>query len=50
MNPTDNFSEIKQEILDRARRAETCCHELQKKPHIHGYQHMEDNTRYDTEN
>lgn len=27
MNPTDNFSEIKQEILDRARRAETCCPE-----------------------
>ena len=24
MNPTDNFSEIKQEILDRARRAEAC--------------------------
>lgn len=26
-----------------------CWHELEKKPHIHGYQHMEDNTRYDTE-
>lgn len=24
MKPTDNFSEIKQEILDRARRAEAC--------------------------
>ena len=27
-----------------------CWHELERKPHIHGYQHMEDNTRYDTEN
>lgn len=24
MSPTDNFLEIKQEILDRARRAEAC--------------------------
>lgn len=24
-----------------------CWRELQKKPHIHGYQHMEDNTVYD---
>lgn len=23
-----------------------CWHELEKKPHIHGYQHLEDNTRY----
>lgn len=27
MKPTDNFSEIKQEILDRARRAGACRHE-----------------------
>lgn len=26
-----------------------CYAELQKKPHIHGYQHLEDNTRYDAE-
>lgn len=26
-----------------------CWHELEKKPHIHGYQHMEDNTRYEAE-
>lgn len=25
-----------------------CWHELEKKPHIHGYQHIEDNTRYET--
>ncbi len=23
-----------------------CWHELEKKPHIHGYQHLEDETRY----
>ena len=23
-----------------------CWHELEKNPHIHGYQHLEDNTRY----
>lgn len=23
-----------------------CWHELEKKPHIHGYQYLEDNTRY----
>lgn len=24
-----------------------CWQELEKKPHIHGYQHLEDNTRYE---
>lgn len=24
-----------------------CWHEFEKRPHIHGYQHMEDNTRYE---
>lgn len=24
-----------------------CWHELEKKPHIHGYQHLEDNTRFE---
>ncbi len=24
-----------------------CWHELEKKPHIHGYQHLEDSTRYE---
>lgn len=27
-----------------------CWHELEKKPHIHGYQHIEDSTRYAPEN
>lgn len=27
-----------------------CWHELERKPHIHGYQHIEDTTRYDSEN
>lgn len=26
-----------------------CWHELEKKPHIHGYQHIEDTTRYEAE-
>lgn len=26
-----------------------CWHELEKKPHIHGYQHMEDSMRHETE-
>lgn len=24
-----------------------CWHELERKPHIHGYQHIEDDTRYE---
>lgn len=26
-----------------------CWHELEKKPHIHGYQHLDDTTRYGAE-